>query len=293
MGAENAVLGGAVIASAVDDTFLEWNTPGMGRRFQARSSSQICRQRPCEEVVKNNASFASFLSSKNQGFGLISVVKKMTMEIVMSYDPNDGAMDDMYERISDELYPEQKTQAIGEFTAERLRSFYVDNPGVMRPAVEALLEAQRLQDDGHFAAAVVFAVSSTELLLKAAILTPVVHGLVHIESLADVVVENTLSGPGYTRYAKLLARLFAEFVGIDIHSLRRPESTAKLLAECDAQRGLRNRIVHSGASATEAQARTGAAIATAVFNQIVDPMLHQLGLSVVDGGQIHLRQYGN
>jgi len=217
----------------------------------------------------------------------------MTMEILMSYDPNDGAMDDMYERISDELYPEHKTQAIGEFTAERLRSFYVDNPGVMRPAVEALLEAQRLQDDGHFAAAVVFAVSSTELLLKAAILTPVVHGLVHIESLADVVVENTLSGPGYTRYAKLLARLFAEFVGIDIQSLRRPESAAKLLAECDAQRGLRNRIVHSGASATEAQARTGAAIATAVFNQIVDPMLHQLGLSVVDGGQIHLRQYSN
>src|SRR5476649_2315033 len=147
----------------------------------------------------------------------------------MSYDAHDSAMDDMYERISDELYPEHKSQAIGEFTADRLRSFYVDNPCVMRPAVDALLEAQRLQDNGHAAAAVVFAVSCTELLLKAAILTPVMHGLVHIESLADVVVENTLSGPGYTRYAKLLARLFTEFVGIDIHSLRRPESTATLL----------------------------------------------------------------
>ncbi len=152
----------------------------------------------------------------------------------MSYDPNDGAMDDIYERISDELYPEHKSQAIGEFTAERLRSFYVDNPDVMRPAVEALLEAQRLQENGHFAAAVVFAVSCTELLLKAAILTPVVHGLVHIESLAAVVVENTLAGTGYKRYAKLLSRLFIEFVGIDIYSIQRPDASAKLLAECDA-----------------------------------------------------------
>ena len=211
----------------------------------------------------------------------------------MSYDPNDGAMDDMYERISDELYPEHRSQAIGEFSAERLRSFYVGNPSVMRPAIDALLEAQRLQGNGHFAAAVVFAVSTTELLLKAAILTPVVHGLVHIESLADVVVENTLSGPGYTRYAKLLARLFTEFVGIDIQSLRRPESTSRLLAECDAQRGLRNRIVHSGASATEVQAHAGIAIATAVLDQIVDPMLQQLGLAVVDGGQIVLHQSSN
>jgi hypothetical protein len=209
--------------------------------------------------------------------------------INMSYDAHDAAMDDMYERISDELYPEHKSQAIGEFTADRLRSFYVDNPGVMRPAVDALLEAQRLQDNGHAAAAVVFAVSCTELLLKAAILTPVMHGLVHIESLADVVVENTLSGPGYARYAKLLARLFTEFVGIDIHSLRRPESTATLLAECDAQRGLRNRIVHSGAVATEEQASAGVAIATAVFNQVVNPMLHQLGLTVEEAGQIRLR----
>lgn len=33
----------------------------------------------------------------------------MTMEIRVSRDPNDGAMDDMYERISDELYPEHKS----------------------------------------------------------------------------------------------------------------------------------------------------------------------------------------
>jgi hypothetical protein len=56
----------------------------------------------------------------------------------MSYDEQDAAMDEFYEQISRELYPDHKQQAIQEFTAERLRSFYVQSPNVMRPAVEAI-----------------------------------------------------------------------------------------------------------------------------------------------------------
>lgn len=56
----------------------------------------------------------------------------------MSYDEHDATMDEMYERIGDELYPERRIQAIGEFTADRLASYYLANPMVMRPAVDAL-----------------------------------------------------------------------------------------------------------------------------------------------------------
>jgi len=74
----------------------------------------------------------------------------------MSYDQHDAAIDEMYERISEELYPEHKEQAVSEFTADRLQSFYLSNPMVMRPAVDALQEAKRLKAHGHPAAAVVF-----------------------------------------------------------------------------------------------------------------------------------------
>jgi hypothetical protein len=43
----------------------------------------------------------------------------------MSYDERYAAMDEMYERIGEELYPEHRVQAIGEFTAERLSSYYL------------------------------------------------------------------------------------------------------------------------------------------------------------------------
>lgn len=41
----------------------------------------------------------------------------------MSYDEHDAAMDEMYERISAELCPEHREQAVSEFTSDRLRSF--------------------------------------------------------------------------------------------------------------------------------------------------------------------------
>lgn len=106
----------------------------------------------------------------------------------MSYDEFDAARDEMYDQIGRELYPDHKAQAIGEFTSERLRSFYVANPGVMQPAVDAIQEGKRLTQNGHHSAALVFFVSAIEILLKATLLKPVVHGLVHSEGLANAIV---------------------------------------------------------------------------------------------------------
>src|SRR5689334_2194881 len=110
----------------------------------------------------------------------------------MSYDQYDEARDAMYDEISRELYPDHKAQAITEFTTARLQSYYTANPVVMRPAVESIQEGRRLQANGHSSAAIVFFVTAIELLLKATLLKPVVHGLVHSEGLAEVIVAQAL-----------------------------------------------------------------------------------------------------
>ena len=56
----------------------------------------------------------------------------------MSRDENDAARDAFYEQLSRELYDDHKQQAITEFSADRLKSFYIQHPNVMRPAVDAL-----------------------------------------------------------------------------------------------------------------------------------------------------------
>jgi hypothetical protein len=204
----------------------------------------------------------------------------------VGYDVQDAARDAMYDEISRELYQDHKAQAIAEFTRSRLLSYYADHSWVMRPAVEAIQEGRRLQANNHSSAAVVFFVSAVELLLKATLLKPVVHGLVHSEGLAEVIVEQALGQAGFDRYMKLLAKLFKELAGLDIRTVARDKTLPPLLAECTAQQELRNRIIHRGENATADQAESARLIAVGVYDLVVVPMIACLGLRVAAKGEI-------
>jgi hypothetical protein len=204
----------------------------------------------------------------------------------VGYDAQDAARDVMYEEISRELYQDYKAQAISEFTASRLQSYYKDHSWVMRPAVEAIQEGRRLQANKHSGAAVVFFGSAVELLLKATLLKPVVHGLVHSEGLAEIIVEQALGQSGFDRYAKLLAKLFNQLAGLDIAAIAREEGSPPLLTECATLQAIRNKIIHRGESATADQAESARLIAVAVYEMVVVPMIACLGLRVAAKGEI-------
>jgi hypothetical protein len=157
---------------------------------------------------------------------------------------------------------------------------------MMRPAVDSLQEGRKLQTDGHSSAAVVFFVSAIELLLKATLLKPVVHGLIHSEGLAEVIVQQALGQAGFDRYRKLLAKLFSELAGLDIATVSRDGQSASLLAECEGQQTLRNIIIHQGGNATLEQAETARLVSVAVYELIVLPMVASLGLKVANRGEI-------
>lgn len=206
----------------------------------------------------------------------------------MGYNEEDAAQDEMFDAIARELYPEHRAQAIEEFTTERLQSYYIANPLVMRPAVEAVQEGRKLQADDHSAAAVVFFVTAVELLLKATLLKPVVHGLVHSESLAEIIVKQALGQSGFDHYRNLLEKLFNELVGIEISKVSRPDVGKSLLNECTDLQKLRNAIIHKGESATADQAENARAIADAVVEKVVRRMLAKVGLQVAECGEIKL-----
>jgi HEPN domain-containing protein len=196
----------------------------------------------------------------------------------MSYDERDAALDEMYERISE--------QAISEFTSDRLRSYYLSNPMVMRPAVDALQEAQKLKANGHHTAAVVFCSTAIELFLKATVLQPVVHGLVHSSGLADVIVKYAVGQTGFDRYRDLLSRLFNELASIELPKVARDGTKHALIDECRTVQELRNDIIHKGASCEPDAAEKSIDIVVAVYQKIVCPMLGALGLIVGHKGRI-------
>ena len=205
----------------------------------------------------------------------------------MSYDENDAALDDFYEQISRELYPDHKQQAIEEFTADRLRSYYVKSPGVMRPAVDAVQEAKALLAVGRHSPALVFSASAIELLLKATLLRPVVYGLVHNDALAEIIVQRVIGRQtDIERYEGLLAGLFHTLAKIDLRAICRDGVALPLLQEAKQFQSLRDKILHQGTHCSPQDAETAFSVAVAVYDKIVAPMLFALGLKVEEKGVI-------
>ena len=204
----------------------------------------------------------------------------------MSYDYHDAAMDEAYEHLSEKLYPEHKAQAILEFTYERLRSYYLQHKDLLVPAARTYKLAESLLQAKQSTAALAFSASAVELFLKACLLRPVVAGLVHSESVADLVVESALSQIGFRRYEKLLAGLFKELTRLEIGQIKRPGAAKPLLEEASALQDRRNSVMHRGADITESEATEAFSVATAVFNEVLAIVLNELGLSIKKGGEL-------
>ncbi|MYM92280.1 hypothetical protein [Duganella vulcania] len=204
----------------------------------------------------------------------------------MSYDEHDAVTDEFYEQI--------RQQVIEEFTVERLQSFYHKQPDVMRPAVNTIKEAKALLAAQRFAPALVFSASAFELLLKSTLLRPVVYGLVHNDALAEILVNKVLGRQtDIDRFKDLLAGLFKTLAHVDLDSICRPGSAQPLMKEAKAFQTKRDRILHAGAVCTSEEAESAYAIALAIYEQIVTPMIGALHLSIGDSGTIGLAVFTN
>jgi len=198
----------------------------------------------------------------------------------MSITPNEAALEEFYDQISEELYPEHKDRAITEFTTDRLQSFYLENQKVMRPAVDAIQEGRKLQKGQHYSAALVFFVSAIEILLKTTLLKPVIYGLIHNEALAEIIVKSFLNQSGFKRYEKLMSKIFQEL------AVTWYRSPGELVAFARLDQDKRNKIIHQGLKYGPAEAELSRLVAVAVFESIVKPVLLSMELTVEEHGKI-------
>ena len=204
----------------------------------------------------------------------------------MTTTPEDSAAEVFYERVARELYDAHKDEAVREFTTERLRSYYLRNPELAAAGPRLFREAKVLYRAGQFGPALVWAVTLIEVIFKGAVLRPLVHGLVHSDSLADLVVQAALSQPGYKRYEQLLARLFLEIAGIDLTKVGQKDSTRSILADASQAQEIRNRVVHAGHEVTEEEASMAIGAAATVMFTVWRPLLRTLDLRVASRGKV-------
>ena len=150
-----------------------------------------------------------------------------------------------YEQYMDDLYEEHRKEAIEEFTSERLCSYYSENKLLAKPAFEALSEAKKLNELNP-TAGLIFAAIAMEVGLKAMLLKPIVHGLVHAELVASLITDLTVSHAGMDRYKTLLLHVLQEHGGVDLNTFKRSVSSKTLWEEINEIQKIRNAIIASG-----------------------------------------------
>lgn len=190
------------------------------------------------------------------------------------------------EALMEELYEKHRERAIEEFTVERLTSFYEAHPLVAQPACDALAEAKLLLASGHTTAAQVFGAIAVEVGLKSVLLKPVVHGLIHGESTAEIIWELALRRTSVGSLRKLLLQILQEHGGVDLKSYIRAGAMKLLWEEIRDVQQRRNDLLHGAEIASRVEAEQAIAVAEAILEQLFPTVVKTLGLHLHDGPRI-------
>lgn len=183
-----------------------------------------------------------------------------------------------------ELYAEHSKEALEEFTAERLQSYYLRDPQVAKSPMGALSQARLLLPD-HASPAFVFATVAIEVGIKVALLKPIVHGLVHNNSAASLITDLVIRHGG-DRYRDLLFHVLSDVGGIDFRKFRRAESDQLLWEEINWVQKTRNAIVHRAEEVTVQDAGRSVSVASMILEQVFPAVVNKLGLHLHEGVRV-------
>ncbi|WJV27310.1 MULTISPECIES: hypothetical protein [Pseudomonas] len=195
--------------------------------------------------------------------------------------PDEDARDEWYSGLVDEI----SGQAIDEFTFDRLRSYYVNNENLAINAVLIFREAREVMGSSPSSALVLFT-TAIELGLKLALLKPVIYGLVHNDSVADLISDLAVKHNGVDRFKPLLVRILGEYGGIDFNSFKIEGHTKTIWEEINSLQGSRNAVVHRGELASNDIATLAKDVATMIMGTFLPCVLDGLGLKLIKGGVI-------
>lgn len=195
--------------------------------------------------------------------------------------PEEADREQWYHELVDDISKE----AISEFTLERLRSYYIANNLVAKNALAMFKEAESLLDSSPSASLVLFT-TSIEVGLKVVLLKPVIYGLIHNESVADLIAELSVRHNGFDRFKPVLARILAEYGRIDFNAFAIEGHAKTIWEEITLLQNARNGIVHRAELAQRQTADLSCEVATMIIGILLPSVLEGLGLKFEVGGLI-------
>jgi len=144
-----------------------------------------------------------------------------------------------------ELYDEHKGKAIDDFVDERMKSYYLKCPDIAINAMKFIRKSKELMEIEP-TASLIYSSVATEVVLKSVLLKPVVIGLVHTESLAELVASTLVKQTGVDRFKKLVFEILETHIKFEngMANYSRDNSSSSLWEERRKTQEIRNQIMH-------------------------------------------------
>lgn len=183
----------------------------------------------------------------------------------MGYTLEDAYEEEGYDRLVASILEDNRGEIIERFVEERLAAYYVQNPTLHAEAAAVLAEGKAVLGVSP-SAAIVFARSCVELVIRDLLLKPVIHGLVHDEDMGSLLTD-LISLRGQRTEGRLFAIL--GIAGLpDLKAVKRPQKAVTVWEEHATLIKNRNSVVHEGKLVESDVAREALALA--------EYMLHKL-----------------
>ena len=198
----------------------------------------------------------------------------------------DQAYSEFVDSLAAELYEEHKEQAIEEFVGQRLASYYVKNPTIAEQAV-AFLKKAEVYRETESVASLLLSSTATEVILKSVLLKPIVYGLVHTESLAELISSGLVKQTGIGRFKELVFRILEHHIEFEegIDNFSRDGSKIPLWKERDEIQKVRNAVLHQAAPCASAEAILSFEVAMTFIN-LTNSLLSNIGFKFSKSGII-------
>jgi hypothetical protein len=184
-----------------------------------------------------------------------------------------------------ELYENISTEAITSFTSGRLRSYYIENPSLAKGVVATYKEARSLVTTSPNAALILFT-TTIEVALKTTVLKPVIYGLVHNASIADLVSDLVVKNNGLDRFKDVLSKIMAQYSDVDFDNYKVDGHAKTVWEQILVIQKARNGILHRAEPVTEEMVKLSDEIATTIIIDFLQGILAALNLQLQKDGSI-------
>ena len=192
----------------------------------------------------------------------------------------DAMLERAYEDEANAAHENWSEEIIEEFIEEITLSFFAENKDILSISYASRDEAKKVIDISP-SSAILFTYTAIETAIKHAILKPMIYGMTHNESIANLIVKKFVNLSNVDSYTSLTFNLVNELIHLKLSDIKNDKEKF-IIDEIKSLSKKRNNIIHSGKFYKKEDALNALKILEDLYDKVILRMLNHINFTIID-----------